>query len=206
MWERGVGVESGRNCLRGTYCHIGGICFARRYDRGMATGSRPSVRERNRERVRDEIGSAARRLFLRQGYAATTIEEVAEEAGVSPAPSTGSSPARRTSPSTATRRSPAASPSCSTRTTASGTPSTSSPTPSGARSTSSSRPPDPPTPTPGRSSSCSRASPSCAATRRRSWARTTRPSGASWTAASAPPGTPRPRSAPRSSRAPSSGR
>lgn len=50
----------------------------------MATGSRPSVRERNRERVRDEIGSAARRLFLRQGYAATTIEEVAEEAGVSP--------------------------------------------------------------------------------------------------------------------------
>ncbi|MFA9270788.1 MAG: TetR/AcrR family transcriptional regulator [Baekduiaceae bacterium] len=42
-----------------------------------------SVRDRNRERVRQEIGVAARRLFARQGYGATTIEQVADEAGVS---------------------------------------------------------------------------------------------------------------------------
>lgn len=45
---------------------------------------RPTARERNRDRVHDDIGIAARRLFARQGYAATTIEQVAEEAGVSP--------------------------------------------------------------------------------------------------------------------------
>lgn len=47
-----------------------------------ATGR--SLRDRNRARVRAEIVSAARRLFLRYGYAATSVEQVAEAAGVSP--------------------------------------------------------------------------------------------------------------------------
>lgn len=48
----------------------------------MAAGG-DSVRDRNRERVRDDIGQAARRLFASQGYAETTIDEIAAEAGVS---------------------------------------------------------------------------------------------------------------------------
>lgn len=47
-----------------------------------ATGR--SLRDRNRARVRAEIVSAARRLFLRYGYAATSVEQVADAAGVSP--------------------------------------------------------------------------------------------------------------------------
>lgn len=48
------------------------------------TATRPSLRERNRIRARAEIVAAARRLFLRQGYAATSVEQVAAEAGVAP--------------------------------------------------------------------------------------------------------------------------
>lgn len=47
------------------------------------TSPRPNVRERNRDRLRDDIGVAARRLFAEQGYGSTTIEQVAEAAGVS---------------------------------------------------------------------------------------------------------------------------
>lgn len=47
-----------------------------------ATGR--TLRDRNRARVRAEIVSAARRLFLRYGYAETSVEQVAEAAGVSP--------------------------------------------------------------------------------------------------------------------------
>lgn len=48
------------------------------------TATGPSLRDRNRARVRAEIVGAARRLFLQQGYAATSVEQVAEAAGVSP--------------------------------------------------------------------------------------------------------------------------
>lgn len=46
--------------------------------------ARPSLRERNRERVLDELSAAAQRLFLRDGFAATSVERIAAEAGVSP--------------------------------------------------------------------------------------------------------------------------
>lgn len=42
------------------------------------------VRERRRARTRDEIEAAALRLFLERGYDATTIEEIAEAALISP--------------------------------------------------------------------------------------------------------------------------
>jgi AcrR family transcriptional regulator len=42
-----------------------------------------SLRDRTRRAVRAEILEAAMRLFLSQGYEATTIEEIAEEAGIS---------------------------------------------------------------------------------------------------------------------------
>lgn len=44
---------------------------------------RPSLRERSRLRARREIGLAARRLFLTEGYSTVSVERVAEEAGVS---------------------------------------------------------------------------------------------------------------------------
>lgn len=43
----------------------------------------PSVRERNQKDTRSRIGQAALRLFLQQGYADTTIDQIAEAAGVS---------------------------------------------------------------------------------------------------------------------------
>jgi AcrR family transcriptional regulator len=43
----------------------------------------PDLRRRNRERAREDIGRAARRLFARHGYARTSVEEVARAAGVS---------------------------------------------------------------------------------------------------------------------------
>ncbi|HST43372.1 MAG TPA: helix-turn-helix domain-containing protein [Conexibacter sp.] len=46
--------------------------------------TRPTLRDRNRARARAEIVAAARRLFLRYGYALTSVEQVAAEAGVAP--------------------------------------------------------------------------------------------------------------------------
>jgi AcrR family transcriptional regulator len=43
------------------------------------------LRERNRRRARDEIRAVALRLFLERGYAQTTVQQVAEAAGISPA-------------------------------------------------------------------------------------------------------------------------
>ena len=41
------------------------------------------LRERTRRAVRAEIGGAAMRLFLEQGFDATTMEQIANEAGIS---------------------------------------------------------------------------------------------------------------------------
>lgn len=43
------------------------------------------LRERNRRRARDEIRAVALRLFVEQGYGQTTVQQVAEAAGISPA-------------------------------------------------------------------------------------------------------------------------
>jgi AcrR family transcriptional regulator len=45
---------------------------------------RPTLRDRNRVRARAEIVAAAQALFLSQGYAETSVEQVAEAAGVAP--------------------------------------------------------------------------------------------------------------------------
>ena len=45
---------------------------------------RPSLRERQQRQTRAEIERAAFTLFLRHGYDATTVEEIAAEAGISP--------------------------------------------------------------------------------------------------------------------------
>jgi AcrR family transcriptional regulator len=45
---------------------------------------RPGLRERKRQRTLSEIQRVALDLFGRQGYEATTIEQIAEEAEVSP--------------------------------------------------------------------------------------------------------------------------
>jgi AcrR family transcriptional regulator len=50
-----------------------------------STASRLARRQRRRERSRDEILEAARRVLLREGVAATTLELVAAEAGLSKA-------------------------------------------------------------------------------------------------------------------------
>ncbi|GEL23338.1 TetR family transcriptional regulator [Pseudonocardia sulfidoxydans NBRC 16205] len=44
----------------------------------------PSLRERRRRQTEDEIGNAALELFERQGVAATTAEDIARAAGISP--------------------------------------------------------------------------------------------------------------------------
>ncbi|MFN8123143.1 MAG: TetR family transcriptional regulator [Thermoleophilia bacterium] len=50
-----------------------------------AAGGDPlPLRERNRRRVREEIGATAHRLFLAEGYDRVSVERVAREAGVSP--------------------------------------------------------------------------------------------------------------------------
>ena len=41
------------------------------------------LRERTRRTVRAEIGATAMRLFLKQGFDATTMEQIAQEAGIS---------------------------------------------------------------------------------------------------------------------------
>lgn len=45
---------------------------------------RPTLRDRNRARAREEIVTAAHRLFLTQGFAETSVEQVAAAAGVAP--------------------------------------------------------------------------------------------------------------------------
>ncbi|MFI0795185.1 TetR/AcrR family transcriptional regulator [Micromonospora rubida] len=45
---------------------------------------RGSLRERNRRAVEREISEAAMRLFVEQGFAATTTDQIATEAGISP--------------------------------------------------------------------------------------------------------------------------
>jgi AcrR family transcriptional regulator len=45
---------------------------------------RPSLRERNKQRAREAIVQAATDLFSERGYAATTLAEIAAEAGVAP--------------------------------------------------------------------------------------------------------------------------
>ncbi|HEY5857348.1 MAG TPA: TetR family transcriptional regulator [Aldersonia sp.] len=52
---------------------------------GRESGSaRPGLRERKKARTRATIRSVAFRLFREQGYAETTIEQIADEAEVSP--------------------------------------------------------------------------------------------------------------------------
>jgi AcrR family transcriptional regulator len=54
---------------------------------GLRAGSKPGVlglRERKKARTRVAIRSEAIRLFVAQGYAATTVEQIAEAADVSP--------------------------------------------------------------------------------------------------------------------------
>ena len=45
---------------------------------------RPTLRDRNRARARAEIVAAAHRLFLAQGFAETSVEQIADAAGVAP--------------------------------------------------------------------------------------------------------------------------
>jgi AcrR family transcriptional regulator len=51
----------------------------------MAGKPTPGLRERNRARTYAEIADAALDLFERQGYDATTVDQIASAAGVSPA-------------------------------------------------------------------------------------------------------------------------
>lgn len=48
------------------------------------SGARLGLRERKKARTRDQIREHALRLFLEQGYEATTIQQIAEAADVSP--------------------------------------------------------------------------------------------------------------------------
>jgi AcrR family transcriptional regulator len=50
---------------------------------GSRMDPRPGLRERNKQRTRAEIARAAQELFVRRGYSATTLPEIAEAAGVS---------------------------------------------------------------------------------------------------------------------------
>jgi AcrR family transcriptional regulator len=43
----------------------------------------PGLRERNKQRTREEIARAAHELFVKRGYNATTLPDIAEAAGVS---------------------------------------------------------------------------------------------------------------------------
>lgn len=45
---------------------------------------RPTLRDRNRARARAEIVAAAQKLFLERGFAETSVEQIAEAAGVAP--------------------------------------------------------------------------------------------------------------------------
>ncbi len=47
----------------------------------MATGTKRRTREEQREITREKLLAAAKRLFVKQGFAATSVEEIAEAAG-----------------------------------------------------------------------------------------------------------------------------
>lgn len=49
----------------------------------MSATAQPGLRERKKAATRDAIQKQAMRLFLEQGYQSTTVEEIAEAAGVS---------------------------------------------------------------------------------------------------------------------------
>src|SRR5439155_23369413 len=51
---------------------------------GQPTGARPGLRERKKARTRAAIREHAFRLFREQGYDATTVEQIADAAEVSP--------------------------------------------------------------------------------------------------------------------------
>jgi AcrR family transcriptional regulator len=55
-----------------------------RYIESMTIASTSTLRERTRRAVQKEIADAALRLFVAQGYAATTIDDIAVEVGMSP--------------------------------------------------------------------------------------------------------------------------
>ena len=46
------------------------------------TRRRPAVSEEDKSRRRDEIMAAAKKVFARKGFHATTIADIAEEAGL----------------------------------------------------------------------------------------------------------------------------
>src|SRR3546814_1556880 len=49
----------------------------------VPSGSRPSLRERNHERTRDEIAGHALDLFVARGFDAVTVDDIAASAGIS---------------------------------------------------------------------------------------------------------------------------
>jgi AcrR family transcriptional regulator len=48
----------------------------------MAESKQPTLRQRQAQATRTEIAGAARRLFAQQGFAETTVAQIADEAGV----------------------------------------------------------------------------------------------------------------------------
>ncbi len=54
-----------------------------RPDSSVSTGHRPTLRDRLKEGTRTELRGAALTLFARDGYAATSVDDIARAAGVS---------------------------------------------------------------------------------------------------------------------------
>ncbi len=66
-----------------TKCQLCSECLTA-YSRGVSTEEpRPGLRERTRRAVHREIAEAGMTLFLDQGFEETTIEQIAEAAGIS---------------------------------------------------------------------------------------------------------------------------
>jgi len=78
-------------CQTETECLLPCVCGTSTYERGTLNRFSPSVsveaprnlRERQREGVRQELRAAALGLFARDGYAATSVDDIVREAGVS---------------------------------------------------------------------------------------------------------------------------